>query len=94
MSHDLLSQFDIDEAAVERIVGDALDGAEDGELYCEFEETESLLFDNGRLKSGSYSTDRGFGLRSVSGTLSSRGILSSCKPNFSFLRSKKIINFC
>ena len=67
MSQDLLSQFDIDEAAVERIVGDALDGAEDGELFLEYDEAETLLFDNGRLKSGSYSSDRGFGLRSVSG---------------------------
>lgn len=67
MSQELLSQFDIDEAAVERLIGDALNGADDGELYCEFGETESLMFDNGRLKSGTYSTDRGFGLRSVNG---------------------------
>jgi TldD protein len=63
----LLAQFDVDETRLERIVADALSGADDGELYVEFEETESLLFDNGKLKSGSYSTDRGFGLRAVSG---------------------------
>ena len=63
----LLAQFDVDEARLERIVADALSGADDGELYVEFEETESLLFDNGKLKSGSYSTDRGFGLRAVAG---------------------------
>ena len=63
----LLAQFDVDETRLERIVADALSGADDGELYVEFEETEALLFDNGKLKSGSYSTDRGFGLRAVSG---------------------------
>ncbi|MBW3096941.1 metalloprotease TldD [Pseudohoeflea coraliihabitans] len=67
MTRDLLSEFDIDTARVDRLVGDALKGSEDGELYCEFSETESLLFDNGRLKSGAYATDRGFGLRAVAG---------------------------
>ena len=33
MSQELLSQFDIDEAAVERLIGDALNGADDGELF-------------------------------------------------------------
>ncbi|WP_322989821.1 DNA gyrase modulator, partial [Hoeflea sp.] len=67
MQDALTSQFDVSEAKLERIVADALKGADDGELYLEYEESESLLFDNGKLKSGNYSTDRGFGLRSVLG---------------------------
>jgi TldD protein len=70
MQDPLTSQFDISEAQVERIVADALKDADDGELYLEYEETESLLFDNGKLKSGAYATDRGFGLRSVLGETS------------------------
>ncbi|GAB5461663.1 MAG: metalloprotease TldD [Hoeflea alexandrii] len=70
MQDPLASQFDISEAKVERIVADALKDADDGELYLEYEETESLVFDNGKLKSGAYATDRGFGLRSVLGETS------------------------
>ncbi len=63
----LTEAFDCDRTSVERIVSEALSGAEDGELYLESTQTESLIFDNGRLKSGTYNTGRGFGLRSVVG---------------------------
>lgn len=45
----------------------ALVGADDGELFLERAETESLLFDDGRLKSAAYDAVEGFGLRVVSG---------------------------
>jgi TldD protein len=64
---DIINAFDIDEAAIEKIVAEALDGADDGELYLEHSEAESLMFDNGRLKTANYHTDRGFGLRAVAG---------------------------
>jgi len=63
----LLDKFDVDKARVERIVSDALGKCEDGELYLEYSQSESLMFDNGRLKSGTYHTDQGFGLRAVVG---------------------------
>lgn len=63
----LTSQFDIAEDRVRRIVADTIAGADDGELYLESSESEALLFDNGRLKTANYSTDRGFGLRAVAG---------------------------
>ncbi len=63
----LLDKFDIDKATVEATVADALAGSEDGELYLEYRQSESLMFDNGRLKSGTYNTDMGFGLRAVVG---------------------------
>ncbi len=48
-------------------VDDALARADDGELYLEYCQSESLVFDDGRLKSASYDTTQGFGLRAVAG---------------------------
>ncbi len=64
---DLLSLFDADQADIARVVSEALAGADDGELYIEQSQSESLTFDNGRLKGGNFSTDQGFGLRAVAG---------------------------
>jgi TldD protein len=63
----LLDKFDISAASIERIVSDTLHGADDGELFLEYRQSEGLLFDNGRLKSGTFNTDQGFGLRAVAG---------------------------
>ena len=49
------------------IVDDALHGADDGELYLEYRQSESLVFDDGRLKSAAFDTTQGFGLRAVAG---------------------------
>src|SRR6195952_2752473 len=67
MNTDLLTLFDTDEAQVRRIVSDALAGSDDGELFIEHVQAESLTFDNGRMKGGSFNTEQGFGLRSVAG---------------------------
>ncbi|HCL64398.1 MAG TPA: metalloprotease TldD [Rhizobium sp.] len=67
MNSDLLTLFDCDEATLRRRVAEALSGADDGELFVEHAQAESLTFDNGRLKGGSFNTDQGFGLRSVAG---------------------------
>ena len=63
----LLDQFDTSEDRIRAIVASTIGGADDGELYLEQREGESLMFDNGRLKTANYSTDRGFGLRAVAG---------------------------
>ncbi|MGE0151211.1 MAG: metalloprotease TldD [Reyranellaceae bacterium] len=52
---------------VERIVGEALKGADDGELFLEYVQSESLVFDDGKLKSASFDTSQGFGLRAIAG---------------------------
>ena len=57
----------LDRGRVEGIVGDALGGADDGELFLEYCQSESLGFDDGRLKSASFDTTQGFGLRAVAG---------------------------
>lgn len=48
----------------------ALGGADDGELYVERGTSESLTFDDGRLKNASFDSSRGFGLRCVAGETS------------------------
>ena len=45
----------------------ATDGADDGELFVERRRSESLMFDDGRLKSANYDASEGFGLRAVHG---------------------------
>lgn len=67
MTQDLLTLFDCDEGQLRAQVADALSGADDGELFVEHAQAESLTFDNGRLKGGSFNTDQGFGLRAVAG---------------------------
>ncbi|MEF2553097.1 metalloprotease TldD [Aurantimonas sp. A2-1-M11] len=67
MSASLIERFDISPAEIDAILGETLSGADDGELFLEYRESESLVFDNGRLKAGNFSTDQGFGLRAVSG---------------------------
>ena len=50
-----------------KTVDEALKGCDDGELFLEYVQSESLAFDDGKLKSASYDTTQGFGLRAVSG---------------------------
>ncbi|MCH8090858.1 MAG: metalloprotease TldD, partial [Proteobacteria bacterium] len=52
-------------ARVENIVDDALGGADDGELFLEYRVSESLSFDDGRLRNANFDTTQGFGLRAV-----------------------------
>ncbi|SHE87007.1 microcin-processing peptidase 2. Unknown type peptidase. MEROPS family U62 [Ruegeria intermedia] len=49
------------------VLRSATDGAEDGELFVERRKSESLVFDDGRLRSASYDASEGFGLRAVQG---------------------------
>jgi TldD protein len=63
----LLQDFDVSEETVRRIVSETIQGADDGELYLEGSQAEALVFDNGRLKTANFNTDRGFGLRAVAG---------------------------
>jgi TldD protein len=57
----------LDKHTVERLVDDTLAGADDGELFLEYTQSEGLSYDDGRLKSASFDTSQGFGLRSVAG---------------------------
>ncbi len=57
----------MDRGRVERIVADALHGTDDGELFLEWSQSESLAFDDGRIKSASFDQSQGFGLRALAG---------------------------
>jgi TldD protein len=61
----LLDRAGFDRQDARRHLGRGLEGADDGELYLEYAQSEMLLFDNGRLKQATYNTDQGFGLRAV-----------------------------
>ncbi len=61
----LIDRAGLDRVRLNRIVARGLDGADDGELYLEYRQSEVLVFDNGRLKQATYDTAQGFGLRAV-----------------------------
>jgi TldD protein len=58
---------DLDPGRSATILRDALDTAEDGELFLEYRQSESMVFDDGKLKSAAFDTTQGFGLRAVKG---------------------------
>ena len=64
---DLISGAGLSEEQARSVLARALKGADDGELFLEYRQSESLVFDNGRLKGANYDTSRGFGLRAVAG---------------------------
>ena len=68
-NHDDLffSSNGLDRDRVQSLVGKALSGSDDGELFLEYRQSESLAFDDGRLKMANFDTSQGFGLRCVAG---------------------------
>jgi TldD protein len=62
-----LSVFGAD--AAQSIISDALAHADDGEIFIERQQSENLVFDDGRLRSASFDESEGFGLRAVSGEM-------------------------
>ncbi len=63
----ILETAGVDPSEALSILESALVGADDGELFLERSESESLVFDDGRLKSAAYDASEGFGLRVVAG---------------------------
>ena len=63
----LFRRSGLDRGRVERVVDDALGSADDGEMFLEYRQSESLAWDDGRLKSAAFDTSQGFGLRAVVG---------------------------
>jgi TldD protein len=49
------------------LAAETLGKCDDGELYLQFQASESFVFDDGRLKNADYSRESGFGLRGVTG---------------------------
>lgn len=63
----LFERAGLDEGRIQNIVGEALVGCDDGELFMEYCQSESLVLDDGRIKSANFDTNQGFGLRAVAG---------------------------
>ena len=61
----LIDRSGLDRTRVGKLIRRGLEGADDGELFLEYEQSEALVFDNGRLKQATYDTTQGFGLRAV-----------------------------
>ncbi len=61
------SKAGLDRARTEALVAETLRGADDGELFLEYAQSESLVWDDGKLRSASFDVSQGFGLRAVSG---------------------------
>jgi len=61
----LTERAGLDRSRLAKIIARGLEGADDGELFLEYRQSEMLVFDNGRLKQATYDTSQGFGLRAV-----------------------------
>src|ERR1700752_2154955 len=61
----LIDRAGLDRDDVRKEITRGLQGADDGELFMEYRQSEGLAFDNGRLKQATYDTAQGFGLRAV-----------------------------
>jgi TldD protein len=61
------SRAGLNKSRVQNLVDDALMGADDGELFLEYCQSESIVFDDGQVKSAAFDTSQGFGLRAISG---------------------------
>jgi TldD protein len=68
MTHTSSPDFDqLGGSAAQTVISDLLSKADDGEVFIEKRQQESLAFDDGRLRSASYDESEGFGLRAVTG---------------------------
>jgi TldD protein len=56
-----------DKKSVDHLVSATLEDMDDGELFCEHRQSESLSFDDGVIKQSSVSTNQGFGMRAILG---------------------------
>jgi TldD protein len=63
----LLEERGVDTGRAHTLLAEALAGADDGELFAERSESESLMFADGRLQRASRNAHEGFGVRVVAG---------------------------
>jgi TldD protein len=61
----LIDRAGLNRVRIGQLLARGLEGADDGELFLEYRQSEALVFDNGRLKQATYDTAQGFGLRAV-----------------------------
>ena len=51
---------DLDQVKLENIVDETLHNADDGELFLEYKQSESIVFDDGKVKNAAFDTLQGF----------------------------------
>ena len=64
---DFFSKTDLSRKDAEGIISETLNKCDDGELYLENSKSESIVLDDDKIKSSTYSSDLGYGLRAVTG---------------------------
>ena len=89
---------DLSRNEAEQIVSETLNKCDDGELYLEHSKSETLVLDDNKIKTTSYNTSLGYGLRAVTGDItayshsneiSKHSLKESSNNLFSTLKSKK-----
>jgi len=63
----LFENSDLDTETISNITKKSLHAFEDGELFIEYCESESMVLDDSKIKTASFDTKKGFGLRAISG---------------------------
>ena len=61
------NKTDLSRNNAEKIISETLNNCDDGELYLENSKSESIVLDDDKIKSSTYSSDLGYGLRAVTG---------------------------
>ena len=63
----ILKNSELDISTASRIISDTLQKCDDGELFLENSKSESIILDDNKIKSSSYKSDLGYGLRAITG---------------------------
>ncbi len=63
----ILKNSELDISTASSIVSETLNKCDDGELYLEDSKSESIILDDNKIKSSSYKSDLGYGLRAITG---------------------------
>ncbi len=61
------NDYGLDRNKVNTLISDTLSGTDDGELFLEYTVSEAITLDEGTIKSASFDTTQGFGLRGIVG---------------------------
>ena len=80
---------DLGRNEAEQIVSETLNKCDDGELYLENSKSELLVLDDNKIKTTSYNTSLGYGLRAVTGDVTAYSHLFNvsetiCSASFLF----------
>ena len=63
----ILKNSELDLSSANSIVSETLNKCDDGELYLEDSRSEAIVLDDNKIKSSSYNSNLGYGLRAVTG---------------------------